>query len=147
MNDSSARSMSRSFALGLLGFALVLAACSSTSTSPATTDGGADSAVQEADAAIPTPDAGTIEASVEASPDSTTADAGDAGLRALGATCTSDKECASGTCLDVSTVDDGAKGMYCTIACTKASDCSALTAPDCDNSPRGQVCLSGEWFR
>jgi hypothetical protein len=123
----------------------VLAACSS-STSPVVSDAGADSAAQNVDAAAPVPDAAPVDASVDATPDTSTADAGDAGLRAIGATCTSDKECASGLCLDVSTVDDGAKGMYCTIPCTKVADCSALVTPDCDNSPRGQVCLSAEWF-
>ena len=145
MNFHFALSMSRHLALGSLGLALV--ACSSSSTSQAVTDGGADSAVQEVDAAVQPADAGTIDASVDASPDSAAADAGDAGLRAIGAACTSDKECASALCFDISTVDDGAKGMFCTIACTKVGDCSALTTPDCDNSPRGQVCLSGDWFR
>lgn len=119
--------------------------CGTSTTAPSTSDAGTPETDAAADSLSPTVDAGADGSSGDGAVADASVD-GDASTGAgLGATCTADADCDSRLCLDISTVDDGLQGKYCTKACTSTAECSPLEQADCDPSPRGMVCLSGKW--
>lgn len=74
--------------------------------------------------------------------------AGCQGDKAIGQACTSDRECATGVCLDLSIVEPICSGRVCTATCTQATDCpSGSGRPDCHvfSTERPNACLYADW--
>jgi hypothetical protein len=66
----------------------------------------------------------------------------------LGQTCSTDRECKTGACIDLALVEPMCSGKVCTFPCKQASDCpSEPGRPDCHvfsgDHPSG--CLYAEW--